>query len=182
MSPTSILVGKEFKTISHNIEEVADNKEYSHDFWSKTLASIISLFSRINSETLEHPYYISFALVVLWAYPHLLMLPVWFSHDAVRRMDDHVRNAADQATAPVRRRKRDVFISKYHAIVNASYNQSSRSTRPLLFGGTPLSSGDFRVEEERHLPVALRIIRWCALSWACLIIGRELVFFFLQHS
>ena len=155
---------------------------------------------------LEHPYYISFALVVLWAYPHLLMLPVWFSHDAVRRMDDHVRNAADQATAPVRRRKRksiniflmphthiillisimditgDVFISKYHAIVNASYNQPSRSTRPLLFGGTPLSSGDFRVEEERHLPVALRVIRWCALSWACFIIGRELVFFFLQHT
>lgn len=153
-----------------------------HDLWLTVTAWISNFFSGINNETLEHPYFISFALVVLWAWPHILMLPIWFGRDAVRRMDNHARTAAKRAAAPVRQRKRDVFVTRYRAIVTATYEQPSGSTQTQLFGGTPLSNGDFRIEEEQHLPVVLRVIRWSALIWAIYIIGRELYYFILHQS
>ncbi|KAL5482949.1 hypothetical protein ACEPAI_9544 [Sanghuangporus weigelae] len=140
---------------------------YSFSDWVSRVAAFI------NNETLEHPYLISLALFVLWAWPHILMLPVWFGKDAYRRMDTHARTAVSRAAAPVRRRKR--FFSTYHSVVNASYEPRDADRTPL-FGGTPLTDGDFSIEEEHHLPVALRVIRWTALAWAAFIFGRELYF------
>ena len=70
------------------------------------------------------------------------------------------------------------FVSKYRSIVTGSGPASSEPPRTPLFGGTPLSDGVFDVEEERHLPIALRVIRWAALGWAVYILGREAYFFF----
>lgn len=46
-----------------------------------------------------------------------------------------------------------------------------------MFGGTPLSDGNFDIEEERELPIVLRVIRWAALAWAIFILGREAYIF-----
>ncbi|KAI5120823.1 hypothetical protein M0805_003219 [Coniferiporia weirii] len=150
------------------------NKDWSLcAIWRDFSDWIVRLFQGINNETLEHPYFIAFALFVVWAWPHLLMLPVWFSKDAYRIVDDHARNAVNRVAAPVRRRKRDVFLARYRSVVNASYEPEERAP---LFGGTPLSDGNFAIEEEHHLPVTLRVIRWSALAWAAFILGRELYF------
>ncbi|EJC99001.1 uncharacterized protein FOMMEDRAFT_161215 [Fomitiporia mediterranea MF3/22] len=150
------------------------------DAWNKFSDWVLHAAQGINDETLEHPYFISFALLILWAWPHILMLPVWFGKDAYRRMDGHARNAVGRATAPVRRRKRDTFMATYHSMTNASYEPYDTS-RPPLFGGTPLSDGDFSVEEDRRLPIALRVIRWFALAWSVFILGRELYFFVARY-
>ena len=62
-------------------------------------AHMQSLFT-VNT-ALEHPYFISFALVVVWAWPHLLMLPVWFGKDAYYRMDSHAREAVQHVRTNV---------------------------------------------------------------------------------
>ena len=69
----------------------------------------------------------------------------------------------------------DTFLSTYRSIVNASYEPRDAGRAPL-FGGTPLTEGDFTIEEDRHLPIALQVIRWGALAWAAFILGRELYF------
>ena len=71
-------------------------------------------------------------------------------------------------------------MARYHAIVNASYEPEDTSRAPL-FGGTPLTEGDLRIEEEHDLPVALRVIRWSAFAWAAFIIGRELYFLLSRY-
>ncbi|KAH8113512.1 hypothetical protein DFH11DRAFT_1689341 [Phellopilus nigrolimitatus] len=152
------------------------DKDWSfRNAWRDFSNWVVWVANVINDETLEHPYFIAFALFIVWAWPHLLMLPVWFGKDAYRHMDDHARSAARGLSTPVRRRKRDVFVSRYRSVVNATYEPESRP-RPPLFGGTPLSDGNLAIEEERHLPAVLRVIRWSALVWAGYIIGRELYF------
>lgn len=70
--------------------------------------------------------------------------------------------------------------SHYQSIVNARYdNQPGASGsgtgggRAPLFGGTPLTSGEFAMEEEEDLHIGLRIVRWTALAFAAIILGRE---------
>ncbi|KAL5501288.1 hypothetical protein ACEPAH_8548 [Sanghuangporus vaninii] len=154
---------------------VAEEEWTFKEIWYTFTDWVSRASTSVNNETLEHPYLISLALFILWAWPHILMLPVWFGKDAYRRMDTHARTAVSRATAPVRRRKRDGFFSTYHSVVNASYEPREAGHTPL-FGGTPLTDGDFSIEEEHHLPVALRVIRWTALAWAVFILGRELYF------
>lgn len=56
---------------------------------------------------LEHPYLMSFALFVICAWPHILVLPVWFARDGARRMETHTRNFTTQVAAAPRRRRRE---------------------------------------------------------------------------
>ena len=71
-------------------------------------------------------------------------------------------------------------MSTYRSVVNASY-EPRNAGRPPLFGGTPLSEGDLTVEDDRHLPIVLRVIRWSALLWAVFILGREIYFFISRY-
>ena len=72
------------------------------------------------------------------------------------------------ATVPIG----DAWIARYRSITSRTY-EPPPSPRPPLFGGTPLTEGDFRIEEERHLPIALKVVRWSALAWAVFILFRE---------
>jgi len=138
-----------------------------HEVWSDVSGWFINLFQGINKETTEHPYLISLALFAVFAWPHLLCLPFWFSKDGVRHMKDQIRGVAHTIVQP-RRRKRDVFVARYRAIVGAGYEPP----RPA-FGGTPLSDGNLRFEGERGLHIVLRVIRWTCLGLAMFILGRE---------
>lgn len=76
----------------------------------------------------------------------------------------------------------DRFISKYRSFVSGGSSAAEPEPRTPLFGGTPLSDGVFDIEEERDLPVVLRVIRWGALGWAVYILGREAYFFVLRRA
>ncbi|TDL17733.1 hypothetical protein BD410DRAFT_729606 [Rickenella mellea] len=142
------------------------------EIWRSMWAWILRTANAINHETIAHSYSIAFALLVVCAWPHILALPVWFGRDAYRRMENQTRAAASVvAGGPPRRRRRDVFIARYRAIMSRGYSPPPQG--PSLFGGTPLTDGDFRLEEERELSLTFRIIRWCALAWATYILGRE---------
>ena len=56
----------------------------------------------------------SFALIVVFAWPHILFLPIWFGKDAVRRVDIHARDVGGRlfGIEPPRRRKSKLCIKR----------------------------------------------------------------------
>ena len=103
------------------------DEKFFDNFWRNIADWFAKLFHGINQESkpaipalalpgsntyrivsyvaLEHPYLYALALAVVWAYPHLLCLPIWFTKDAYRRADNQVRGVFGTISAP-RRRKR----------------------------------------------------------------------------
>ncbi|KLO05642.1 hypothetical protein SCHPADRAFT_946734 [Schizopora paradoxa] len=148
------------------------DEKFFDNFWRNIADWFAKLFHGINQETLDHPYLYALALAVVWAYPHLLCLPIWFTKDAYRRADTQVRGVFGSISAP-RRRKRDILRTTYRSITSAG--QTPNPPRPE-FGGTPLSAGNFYIEEDRDVHIVLRVIRWTALAFAILILGREFYF------
>lgn len=137
--------------------------------WHSVADWVVGFFQGLNNETIAHPYLIAIALFVIAAWPHILLLPFWFGKDAYRRVEAQTRQAASViASGRTRPRKRDAFIARYRSIVNATYDPP----RPA-FGGTPLTEGNFAIEEETELHIGLRIVRWSMMAWAVFILGRE---------
>ena len=85
--------------------------------------SFSDLFTQLCSAK-AHPYYISIALLVVFAWPHILLLPVWFGKDAYHRVDEHTRETAQRvlAAAPMRpqRRRQSSFI---HPFIHLIYTR-----------------------------------------------------------
>jgi len=155
------------------------DEKYFNQLWNNVATWFANLFHGINRETLAHPFLYAFALSVIWAYPHLLCLPIWFAKDAYRRADNQVRGIVGTISAP-RRRKRDIFRATYRSITTTPSTGAS-APRPE-FGGTPLSAGNFFVEEDRGMHIVLRVIRWVALAFAVFILGREFYFLIRDSS
>ena len=92
---------------------------YKTDFFSSNQSFlIVNKFDYVTRMiALAHPYFVSLALLTIWAWPHLLMLPVWFGKDAYRRMDTHARVAYNHAAS---------------AAPNVNVGRSNRTPRFLL--------------------------------------------------
>lgn len=77
------------------------NDESESSYLSRSPSPLAVLIQCKRRLALHHPYFISLALIVVWAWPHMLILPVWFGKDAYHRMDSHARETLHHARTTV---------------------------------------------------------------------------------
>lgn len=94
-----------FGWIARSAHGINDESEYSDGRESVCLKIILFRLA------LAHPYYIAFALFVVYAWPHIIALPFWFGQDGYRRMESQTRRAISQVTTRGRPRRKRAYYN-----------------------------------------------------------------------